>query len=101
MLASQGLIRLLNLYENKVLEVSKTFLQVKVMVVLVQILSRVLRVQNEDGSWGSLSSREETAYAIITLANCYSLPFVNPMAEQIEIAISKGREFLKAISGLE
>lgn len=101
MLASQSLIRLLYLYENNLLDLSESFLQVKVMVVLFQILSRVLQQQNKDGSWGSLGSREETAYAVITLANCDSLPFVIPIAGQIETAISQGRKFLKANSDLE
>src|SRR5208282_86145 len=101
MLASQGLIRLLHLYENNILELPEDFVQVKVMVVVFQILLRVLRQQNEEGSWGTLSSREETAYGILTLANCCSLPFVSPIAEQVKTAISKGQEFLRTTSALE
>lgn len=101
MLASQALIRLLHLYESAIIEVPETLLQVKVMVVLFQILSRILQQQNEDGSWGSIKSREETAYAIITLANVDSLPFVAPIAGQIEVAISRGRKFLKSVKAIE
>ena len=101
MLASQALIRLLHLYETSLLEVPEKLLQVKVMVVLFQILSRTLQQQNQDGSWGPLGSREETAYAIITLANVDSLPFVTPVAGQIEAAISRGRKYLKSINALE
>ena len=71
------------------------------MVVLFQILTRTLQQQSEDGSWGVSGSREETAYAIITLANVDSLPFVTPIASQIESAISRGRKYLKSIKALE
>lgn len=71
------------------------------MVVLFQILSRTLQQQNEDGSWGVRGSREETAYAIITLANIDSLPFVTPVAGQIESAISRGRRYLKSTNALD
>ena len=76
-------------------------MKVKVMVVLFQILTRTLQQQAEDGSWGVAGSREETAYAIITLANVDSLPFVTPIATQIESAISRGRKYLKSINALE
>ena len=71
------------------------------MVVLFQILVRVLQQQNEDGSWGSRGSREETAYAIISLSNVASLPFITPIAGQIETAISRGRKYLKSIKASE
>lgn len=71
------------------------------MIVLFQILTRTLQQQNEDGSWGKIGSREETAYAIITLSNVDSLPFVTPVAGQIESAISRGRKYLKSINALD
>jgi hypothetical protein len=71
------------------------------MVVLFQILVRILQQQNEDGSWGSRGSREETAYAIISLSNVVSLPFLNPIEGQIETAISRGRKYLRSIKALE
>ena len=71
------------------------------MIVLFQILTRTLQSQNEDGSWGKKGNREETAYALITLANVDSLPFVTPIAGQIETAISKGRKYLNATGALE
>lgn len=83
------------------LEIPEKLLQVKVMVVLFQILSRTLQHQNENGSWGPQGSREETAYAILILANVDSLPFVTPVAGQIESAISRGRRYLKAINALD
>jgi hypothetical protein len=101
MLASQGLVRMLHLYENQILDIPEHLLRVKVMVVLFQILTRTLQQQNEDGSWGTNGSREETAYAILTLANVDSLPFVTPIASQIELAISTGRKYLKSTKALE
>jgi hypothetical protein len=71
------------------------------MVVLFQILTGTLQQQNDEGSWGKFGSREETAYAIITLSNVDSLPFVTPVAGQIESAISRGRKYLKSINALD
>jgi len=95
------LIRLLHLYEDRLLEIPEQILKVKVMIVLFQILTRTLQQQNNDGSWGKLGSREETSYAIITLSNVDSLPFVTPVAGQIESAISRGRKYLKSINALD
>ena len=71
------------------------------MIVLFQILTRTLQSQNEDGSWGKTGNREETAYALLTLANVDSLPFVTPIAGQIESAISLGRKYLKTTGALD
>jgi hypothetical protein len=101
LLASQSLIRLLHLYEAGLIEVPEQLLKVKVMTVLFQILTRTLQSQKDDGSWGKSGNREETAYALITLANVDSLPFVTPIAGQIESAISKGRKYLKTNGVLE
>lgn len=95
------MIRLLYLYETVLLDVPEQLLRVNVMTVLFQILARILERQNEDGSWGSIGSREENAYAIITLTNLIGLPFVTPIAGQIESAISRGRNYLKSIKALE
>jgi len=101
MLAAQALSRLLHLYETILLDIPERLLQVKVMVVLFQILVRTLQQQSEDGSWGPNGSREETSYAIIALANVDSLPFISPIAGQIEMAITRGRKYLKSIKALE
>lgn len=101
MLAAQGFSRLLHLYESILLDVPEKLLQVKVMVVIFQILIRILQQQADDGSWGPNGSREETAYALITLANVDSLPFISPIASQIELAITRGRKYLKTIKALE
>lgn len=100
-MAAQALVRVLYLYETNSLAVPERLIRVKVMVVLFQIMSRVLQHQNEDGSWGTLGSREETSYAILTLANVSSLPFLNPVAGQIESSVSRGRKYLKSIKALE
>jgi hypothetical protein len=101
MLAAQSLVRVLHLYESTQLDVPVKLLSAKIMIVLFQILSRTLQQQNEDGSWGALGSREETAYAIITLSNVDSLPFVRPVAAQIELAVSRGRKYLRSINALD
>jgi hypothetical protein len=52
-------------------------------------MSRTLSSQNQNGSWGreGSSSLEETAYAIITLANIASLPFTVSLHAEVYLAI--------------
>jgi hypothetical protein len=89
------------LYETSTLLIDKELLRVKVMVVLFQILMRILQQQNRNGSWGPMNSREETAYAIIALANLASLPFLAPIAGQIDLSISRGRNYLVSVDALD
>lgn len=95
LLASQGLIRTLHLYDLKQVDVPDNLLP-KAMVVLFQILLRVLQQQLPDGSWGLLESVEETSYAIIGLTYLACLPVMAPLSHQIEYAIQQGRNHLKA-----
>ncbi|KAL9072527.1 MAG: hypothetical protein Q9161_003539 [Pseudevernia consocians] len=60
---------------------------------LFQVLTRVLQVQNVDGSWGNRQA-EPTAYAILMLIRLQSLPIVKPLQSHIDSAVKKGREFL-------
>ena len=100
LLASQGLIRTLHLYDLNQVDVPDNLLS-KVMVVLFQILLRVLQQQLPDGSWGLLDSLEETSYAIISLTYLACLPIVAPLSHQVEDAIQQGRSYLKAAADRE
>jgi hypothetical protein len=100
LLAAQGLIRTLNLYDLHQIDIPEDLLS-KMMVVLFQILLRVLQQQLPDGSWGSLESLEETSYAIISLTYLASLPIVAPLPHQIKDAIQRGRNYLDAAADRE
>jgi hypothetical protein len=89
------------LYDTSALLIDKELLRVKVMIALFQILVRILQQQNRNGSWGPMNSREETSYAIIALANLASLPFLTPIAGQIDLSISRGRHYLVSIDALD
>lgn len=65
--------------------------------VLLQCTMRTLLTQCSDGSWGYQKSKEETAYAILTLQNVLTLPFTQQCRTACTDAIQRGRNFL--ISG--
>ena len=97
MLASQGLLHLLHLHGKGMFpELSQHLLTVKIPVTLFQMVVRALQSQRSDGSWGTNGSREETAYAIVALANLASLPYTEIIRDQIETAISCGRKSLSS-----
>lgn len=64
----------------------------RVVLVLFQVIYRTLARQNGDGSWGMKASCEETAYAILTLADasnlklCWGEKFDNQMYKAIKLA---------------
>jgi hypothetical protein len=96
LLSSQALTRLLYLHDSTTLDVPKNLLSA--ITTLFHILLRILEGQNFDGSWGS---REETAYAVIALANISSLPFVVSITAQVKLAIQRGRKYLQSIAGMQ
>lgn len=103
MLISQGFLRLLDLCAGGAFQdVRSELLTYKLPIMLFQICTRILGNQAEDGSFGTRSSREETAYAIIALSNLISLPFIlkSPIISEAYTAISKGRQFLRNDGGL-
>ncbi|KAL4734455.1 terpenoid cyclases/protein prenyltransferase alpha-alpha toroid [Aspergillus similis] len=63
-------------------------------ITLFQALIRTLRTQNEDGSWGSLNSAEETAYAILILKSVASFSFTDAISVELENSINKGIRFI-------
>ena len=100
MLAAQGLIRALHLYEAGILEITDHVLLLKIILVLFQILSRTLQQQSPDGSWGHSGSREETSYALIGLTYVASMAFTAPLWDQIQNAVQRGRSYLTSINAL-
>lgn len=71
-----------------------------IQISLFRVLTGILQSQNCDGSWGRIHSREETAYAVIFIANIASLPNVSHPSGKIDVAIEQGRHFLRKASEL-
>ena len=71
-----------------------------VMPTLFQCLVRTLQSQDSDGSWGRKGPKEETAYAIITLAILLVLSLAQFFRPEIISAIDRGRTFLKTAKTL-
>ncbi|OGM51152.1 terpene synthase family protein [Aspergillus bombycis] len=63
-------------------------------ITLFQSLFRTLRTQNQDGSWGSSGSAEETAYALLILKKVASFSFTDVISAEVKNAISKGVQFI-------
>ncbi|KAL8647243.1 MAG: hypothetical protein Q9210_005675, partial [Variospora velana] len=74
---------------------AKTAIKDRIPVAAVQILAELLSTQNDDGTWGSNDSTEETTgYAVLALLELASLPYAATLKTEIQNAISKGREAL-------
>ena len=71
-------------------------LQGKVLPTLFDCLVQTIQSQCRDGSWGCKGPREETSYAILTLASLLSLPILEALCPVIVSAIDRGRSFLQA-----
>ena len=63
-------------------------------ITLFQSLIRTLRTQNQDGSWGSSNSAEETAYAVLILKSVAPFSFTNMISAEIKDAINRGVQFI-------
>ena len=66
------------------------------MRTLFQCLTSTLQSQQADGSWGRKGPREETSYAVLTLASLLALPIAQPLRPQMDSAIDHGRQFIEA-----
>ena len=98
MAMSQALIELLNCWETGLLpNLPDTILRDRIPVVLIGVLIQTLQSQNPDGSWGSVASGEQTAYAVMTLASISSLSWFKQFQHQLKAAIDKGRDFIRQV----
>ncbi|KAL8969892.1 MAG: hypothetical protein Q9197_004103 [Variospora fuerteventurae] len=74
---------------------AETVLEDRTPVVAIQVLAELLSTQNDDGTWGSNDSTEETTrYAVLALLELASLPYAATLKTEIQNAISKGHEAL-------
>ncbi|CAG8956831.1 hypothetical protein HYFRA_00011220 [Hymenoscyphus fraxineus] len=96
MLISEALMLLVNLWETSLFSLLPVDLVTRILPTTVfQLLLQILQRQNEDGSWGSHSYGETTAYAILALASLSSLPVSLEVSGQVLTAIESARTFLK------
>lgn len=66
-----------------------------IVISLFQALIRTLQTQNDDGSWGTRGSREETSYAVLTIAKAAILPIAESLHPLITKAIESGKRFIE------
>lgn len=66
------------------------------MPTLFQCLTSTLQSQQAEGSWGCKGPQEETSYAVLTLASLLALPIAQVLRPQMDSAIDRGRQFIKA-----
>lgn len=65
-----------------------------IVISLFQALIRTLQTQNDDGSWGTRGSREETSYAVLTIAKAAILPVAESLHPLITEALESGKRFI-------
>ncbi|KAL3426503.1 hypothetical protein PVAG01_00012 [Phlyctema vagabunda] len=94
MLMVEAFIALLRYHESKPdLKLLSEELTLKVSIALFQACTRTLLEQRDDGSWGG--SPEQTAYAVLTLAEACSLCFFEDFQPHLKRSIESGATFLK------
>lgn len=95
MLFAEGCAEMHRLSEGGSLVLSSIrALQERAPIAMVQILTKVLSAQNNDGSWGVHDCAETTAYALLTLLAIASLPYIHVLELEIRYAVAKGRQAL-------
>ena len=91
------LIRVWN--AGKLPHITSNLLVEKAVPALLKILARTLHAQQSDGSWGCVGPREETAYAILTLASLLPLPLAPSVRSKTKSALQRGRNILSSLEG--
>ncbi|MCJ1438192.1 hypothetical protein MMC27_007579 [Xylographa pallens] len=95
MLLAEALMKLLRLWDEGILiGLPQTLLKERIPTVLIQVLNRTLFSQNSDGSWGSCSRAETSAYAVLTLAAVLPIPWIQTSGENVHSALRTGQAFL-------
>lgn len=95
MLLAETLTQVLIVWDRGLLQnLSKTLLQDRIPIILLQIQNRTLIAQSATNAWGSGDSPEITAYAILTLMAGHSLPWYAPLQEVALSSARSGQYFL-------
>lgn len=96
MILSSALVTVLQLYIDSQLEgFSSTSMVRDIVLCLVQMLSRMLSQQGQEGSWDN--SLEVTSYCALTLSQLLRLPFNQEFQDsQLRPALLRAQEYVKA-----
>ena len=96
MLLSQAFLKLLQVWDNGQLsDFPEELIRIQIPIILYQAMVATLQTQSLDGSWSlNLSSREVTAYAVLTLHAISTLPWLSHFNDRIHEAIKKATIFL-------
>lgn len=93
MLLSGALLRLLEKWdEGDLQQLPASLIQHQLPIALCRILSKTLNEQREDGSWAG--SVETTAYSVLTISRCLSLPWNAELRDSLVETLSRGRNFI-------
>ena len=95
MLLISALIRLLErLSAGQLQQLPTDLIEQRIPLSICQILSRTLTGQHDEGSWDG--SIEVSAYSVLTLAQCLSLPWATDVRMLLLDHLSSGRKFIKS-----
>jgi hypothetical protein len=96
MILSQCLYYLFQLLEScHSLDIPLSLVETRLPIIFTQILTRLLREQQSDGSWGTRSSHEETAYGLIALKCVSSSHWAPSISSRASESILKATVFLE------
>lgn len=93
MLLSGALLRLIEKWnEGDLQQLPVSLIKHQLPIALCRILSNILNEQRENGSW--LGSVEITAYCVLTVSRCLSLPWTAKLRDILVGRLSQGRSFI-------
>ncbi|KAF3385516.1 Phyllocladan-16-alpha-ol synthase [Penicillium rolfsii] len=96
MLMAQAIARLHDLCQSSQLHSLREFLEEELSILLRDMTISILHQQNPDGSWGTKSSKEETAYAVLMLTYAVRCERPDVSRQEIQVAAQKGCIFLRS-----
>lgn len=109
MLLAKCLVRFLKFWEksqdHNPTESLKDLVDERIPLVMFQVISRIVHSQLDDGSWGTQGSnnaicrREQTAYAILLIADALCLPCHSMVEDVCRDAIRKARGYMQCQNG--
>ncbi|OJJ42193.1 hypothetical protein ASPZODRAFT_20693 [Penicilliopsis zonata CBS 506.65] len=98
MLMAQAVARLWDLWhQGGVQSLSNELVATELPGLLSEMVACLVNQQNTTGSWGARGSREETAYAVLTLAYAVPLEASRETRQAIRTAIVRGSAYLASL----
>lgn len=96
MLTCEGIVDYIHKWDSDAFATSSSSgLDPRVPLVVHQALTKLLRTQNADGSWGPRSSLEETSYATLAIKRLLTLPFRGELRDASLTAIEQAESYLR------